>query len=100
MSFWMDVEKVKPASLREIAQFLYWGIDPDIVLQIAIAVLSFAAIAMVASTGPLHRWGFVIGLISQPLWLLATWRARQWGMLVLSVFYFVVWIQGIANRFF
>jgi hypothetical protein len=100
MSLWIDIEKVKPATLREIAAFVAAEFDVDIALQIAIAVLSLTAITMVSSTGPLHRWGFVVGLISQPLWLVATWRARQWGMLVLSMFYVIVWIQGIANRFF
>ena len=97
---WLDLENVKPASLREIAYFLADEVDPDVVLQVAIAVISIAAITMVASTGPLHRWGFVVGLASQPLWILATWRARQWGMLFLAVFYVGVWAQGIANRFF
>lgn len=92
----IDLKDVQPLRLRDLAKL----VDADLVLQVAIAILSFAAIAMVASTGPLHRWGFVVGLISQPLWLLATWRAKQWGMLVLSVFYFFVWLQGISNRFF
>lgn len=99
MPHWIDLDEIEPLTLRDLAQMLAAEIDPDVVLQIAIAIFSFAAIAMVASTGPWHRWGFVLGLISQPLWLIATWRARQWGMLVLSVFYLGVWIQGIANRF-
>jgi hypothetical protein len=99
MPRWIDLDKIEPLTLRDLVQMLAAEIDIDVVLQIAIAVLSFAAITMVASTGPWHRWGFVLGLISQPLWLIATWRARQWGMLALSVFYFGVWIQGIANRF-
>lgn len=96
MGDWLNLKEVEPLRLRDLAKL----VDYDLVLQIAIAVLSLLAIAMISSTGPLHRWGFVIGLISQPLWLLATWRARQWGMFVLSIFYLVVWIQGIANRFF
>lgn len=71
----------------------------DLALQITIAVLSLIAIGMISSTGPLHRWGFVVGLVSQPFWILATWRARQHGMLFLSVFYLFVWVHGIANRF-
>jgi hypothetical protein len=100
VSYWIDLEKVKPASLRDIAAFLAAELDVDVILQIAIAVLSFAAIVMVSSTGPLHRWGFVVGLISQPLWILANYRARQWGMFVLAIFYVGVWVQGILNRFF
>lgn len=72
----------------------------DAALQFSIAVVSMAAIACVSTTGELHRWGYVLGLASQPLWIAATWRARQWGMLALSIFYVGAWWQGIANRFF
>jgi hypothetical protein len=95
----MDLEKVRPSSLREIAVFIAAEIDGHKALQAAILVVSLTAITMVSSTGPLHRWGFVVGLLSQPLWLLATWRARQWGMFVLAIFYVGVWTQGILNRF-
>lgn len=71
----------------------------DGALQIGIAVLSIAAAYLVASTGPWQRWGFVIGLISQPLWFIASWRARQYGVLLVAIFYTGAWIQGIANRF-
>lgn len=102
---WLDLDKIKPASLREICSFIYWEFDPDVAMQWAIAVLSIAAIAMIATTGPLHRWGFVVGLASQPFWIAATWRARNpsgdrlWGMIVLSCAYVFVWILGIGERF-
>lgn len=71
----------------------------DALLQAAILALSLASVALVSTTGEWHRWGFVVGLASQPFWLIATWRARQWGMLALSIFYVGFWTQGIANRF-
>jgi hypothetical protein len=71
----------------------------DRCLQIAIAVLSIAAAYMVASEGPWQRWGFVVGLLSQPFYFAATWRARQYGMLIVAIFYVGAWVQGIANRF-
>jgi len=95
----IDFYEVKPAKLRDVVQFLAAEFDPDIVLQVAITVLSLAAIAMISTTGTWHRWGFVVGLISQPFWILATWRARQWGMFGLSVIYVFVWIFGIGARF-
>jgi hypothetical protein len=71
----------------------------DSALQIGIAVLSIAAAWLVANTGPGQRWGFVVGLASQPLWFIVTWRARQFGILLVALFYTGAWIQGIANRF-
>lgn len=105
MNRWFDLDNVKPASLREIARFLYWEFNPDVYIQALLALLSLAAIVMISTTGPFHRWGFVVGLASQPFWILASWRARDpaggrtWGMIVLSVCYLFVWIFGIGSRF-
>jgi hypothetical protein len=102
---WLDLETVKPAALRDIAYLLSDEIDFDDVLQAGLALLSLAAIAMIATTGAWHRWGFIVGLISQPFWIAATWRARNpaggrlWGMIVLSCCYVFVWILGIGERF-
>lgn len=71
----------------------------DGALQIAIAVLSIAAAYMVASDGPWQRWGFVVGLASQPFWFAAAWRAEQYGIGICAIFYTGAWVQGIANRF-
>lgn len=102
----IDLDKVEPATLRDLAQMLAAEFDPDWLLQLALLILSVTAIAMVATTGPLHRWGFVVGLASQPFWIAALWRARSpggtrmWGMFVLSWLYCAIWIYGILNRFF
>jgi hypothetical protein len=97
---WADDAAVRPyPSLRDLARRERRDRAIDLALQISIAIVSFAAIALVASSGPAHRWGFVVGLASQPLWIAATWRARQWGMFVLGIAYCGVWLQGIFNRF-
>ncbi len=35
------------------------------------------------------------GLCGQPFWVVSTWRARQWGMLALSLAYALVWGGGV-----
>jgi hypothetical protein len=105
MNDWLNLSEVQPARLRDVARMLAAEFDLDQVLQVALAVLSLAAIAMIATTGAWHRWGFIVGLISQPFWIAATWRARNpagsrlWGMIVLSCCYVFVWILGIGERF-
>ncbi len=69
-------------------------------LQIAIFILSFAAICMLNVPGPWQRWAPVVGILSQPFWMVATWRANQWGMLLLAFFYCVPWTVGIVHHFF
>jgi hypothetical protein len=98
MNDWLKLDDVEPATLRDLAQ-IFEAEFLDGLLQFAIAALSLAAMVMIASAGPLHKWGFVVGLVSQPFWILATWRARQWGMLALSIVYIFVWIFGIGSRF-
>ena len=98
MSLWIDLDEIKPLTLRDLVE-IFADEFLDSFLQLAIAALSVAAMLMIASTGPFHRWGFVVGLLSQPFWIAATWRARQWGMFTLSVIYTFVWIFGIGSRF-
>lgn len=44
-----------------------------------------------------RRWACVFGLCAAPFWLFATWRAGQWGMFVLSLFYASGWLLGVWN---
>lgn len=67
-----------------------WGA----LLQGAIALLSGAAVLLVGLGDARAPWGFLLGLASQPFWLLATWRARQWGMFLLSLWYTLAWAAG------
>lgn len=71
----------------------------DQLAQIWILVLSPLAILLLAEPGPASRWGFVVGLASQPAWIYATARARQRGMLAISLLYLAIWIRGIVNHF-
>lgn len=68
-------------------------------VQLLLLVLSAGAITLVALPAPWQRWGYVVGLASQPFWLLATWRARQWGMFALALWYCGAWSLGIVNHF-
>lgn len=71
----------------------------DAIAQLAILVLSPIAILLLASSGPAARWGFVVGLISQPFWIFAAHRARQAGTFIVSILYLAIWLHGIANHF-
>lgn len=42
-------------------------------------------------------WAPLLGLASQPAWLWATARKRQWGMFGLSCVYTAVWLVGAAR---
>jgi hypothetical protein len=69
-------------------------------LQVAIAVPSIAALLLISIPSEYARWGFVVGILAQPFWMAATWRARQHGMFVVACCYAGAWALGIYARFF
>jgi len=70
--------------------------------QIGLLLFGAAAIYLVGleSTNPYQKYGYVVGLLSQPFWLYSTYREKLWGMFALSVFYTYAWFMGILNNFY
>ncbi|MBA3622883.1 MAG: hypothetical protein H0W48_00130 [Methylibium sp.] len=63
--------------------------------QFALAFFSLAALYMATGTNPrAHRWAPIVGLLSQPFWLIFSASAEAWGLLVLSIAYTVVYLRG------
>ena len=69
----------------------------DIISQIAITILSVSAIFLIAKK---NKWGFVVGLISQPFWLITSTQHEQWGVFITSIIFTINWIYGIYNWFY
>lgn len=66
--------------------------------QAVIAICGVASIFLSqAPTAGQRRWAPVIGLIAQPFWLFASWRAEQWGIVALTFFYAAGWLRGIRT---
>ena len=53
--------------------------------------------AMLLGSG--SRWGFVIGLATQPFWFYTSFRHRQWGIFIASIFYAFGWAIGVYRNF-
>ena len=45
------------------------------------------------------RWGFVVGLATQPFWFYTSFRHRQWGIFIASIFYASGWAMGVYRNF-
>jgi len=69
----------------------------DLISQWFIAILGVVAIVMVAKK---NKWGFVIGLISQPFWFITSFSNRQWGVFIMSFAATASWILGIYEWFY
>lgn len=64
--------------------------------QIAIALLgATAAWASQARRAALRRWACIFGLLGQPFWFYASWKAGQWGIFAVSILYLCAWLHGL-----
>lgn len=70
----------------------------EVLIQLALFVFSASAIWLLSNQGASQRWGWVLGLASQPFWLYSTAAAGQWGMFALSAFYTWIWARGLRNH--
>jgi nicotinamide riboside transporter PnuC len=69
----------------------------DTISQIFIAIFGVAAVILVAKK---NKWGFVLGLLSQPFWFITSFINKQWGIFFLSIVYAGSWILGIYEWFY
>ncbi len=69
------------------------------ILQIILAILSCISIWLLAGKNSYSKWGFVIGLLNQPLWLYSFYINGQWGMFVVAIWFTINYIRAILNNF-
>jgi hypothetical protein len=63
--------------------------------QLMIGITGAIAIGMTQSRSvTLQRWACIVGLIGQPFWFIAAWKAGQWGVFVACCFYSLAWCGG------
>lgn len=70
------------------------------IIQVILFILSITAMYLIARTDKWKKWGYPIGLSSQPFWFLTTIPAKQYGLIALSSCYTIIWCFGIYNYFF
>jgi len=69
----------------------------DQIAQLGVFVFGTSAIILLAKK---NKWGFVVGLISQPFYFITSYINHQWGIFIVSVFYTGSWLFGIYEWFF
>jgi hypothetical protein len=42
-----------------------------------------------------RRWACIFGMLSQPFWFYAAWKAEQWGIFALCTLYTYAWARGL-----
>lgn len=69
----------------------------DFFMQAGLLILGASAIYMIAKK---NKWGFVVGLASQPFWFATSIINNQWGIFFLNFIYTFSFIVGIYEWFF
>ena len=68
-----------------------------IICQVWIMVFGCSAIWFVGRLESWKRWGYILGIMSQPAWLYTSIKHEQWGIAALSMWYAYSWGQGVYN---
>lgn len=68
-------------------------------MQTWVLLCSGTAVWLVARTDKWQRWGYILGLLSEPAWLYGAWKAQQWGVILLVAWYCYSWSCGAWRRF-
>ena len=69
----------------------------DLISQIAIVVLGISSIWFLGRLEPWRRWGFILGLCSEPFWLWIAVRTEQWSIAIITPFFAYAFGQGVYN---
>lgn len=69
----------------------------QIITQIGIMVFGASAIWLVGRKESWKRYGYIMGLIGQPFWIVSAIHNEQWGILLMTLFYTYSWAQGVWN---
>ena len=66
--------------------------------QLGIALFGVAAVFLSQDARESwRRWACIAGLLGQPFWFYATWKAGQWGILALCFVYAFSWARGLRT---
>ena len=69
----------------------------DQLAQFSIIGLGVPAIWLVGRTEDWKKWGYLLGLLTEPGWFYTSYINEQWGIFILSLWYLYAWAQGVYN---
>ena len=69
----------------------------EALIQTGLMVFSCGAIWLLAQKKPWANWGYIVGIVGQPLWFYTTWVHAQWGIFIATCVFTYSYGQGIWN---
>lgn len=73
------------------------SITLDDIAQAGIFIFALSALFLISRK---NKWGFVLGLCSQPFWYYTSYHHRQWGIFFLNFGYTITWSYGFYQWWF
>lgn len=74
--------------------------SPDLAIQLGILIFGCTAVWLIGRPESWRRWGYFLGLCSQPFWLYMSYKKQEWGVFILSCLYTYSWAQGVWFHYF
>lgn len=71
----------------------------EIIVQTIILLASCVTISFLSTIKPYRKWGFVAGTFMQPFWVYTSYINNQWGIFIVSLYFWFIYGQGIYNYF-
>lgn len=65
------------------------------ITQLLICIFGLSSIFLINLKNKFSKYGPILGIISQPLWFYESYKAKQWGIFILTIGYTISWIIGI-----
>ena len=70
-----------------------------ILLQIVCASFGATAVVLIGCKRHcLYKWGYLIGCLNAPMWIVVEIYYEQWFLLPINLFYVIGWIIGLKNN--
>lgn len=68
--------------------------DINNIIQAILVILTMASGYFIARKNIL---GMIFALLSQPFWVYTSYKNKQWGILLLSIYYIIIYIYGLGG---
>lgn len=65
--------------------------------QVGIIIFSCTSVYLF-STKDYYKYGFVVGLLGQPLWIHTSFANEQWGIFIVSLWFTFAHLKGLKTH--
>lgn len=69
------------------------------IIQMMILTLNGSSILFLSfKSNRVKRWGFLALILSEPFWMITSYRHNQWAIFILCFWYLIISVMGYYNH--